>query len=152
VKRARQHALLELVRSEPLASQQEIRDRLAALGHLATQSTISRDLEELGLVRVRDAAGHLRYARPGEAAAVGATERVRTLMAEFVTSIDASGNLVVVKTTPGAANALAEAVDRSGMEGVLGTIAGDDTVLLVAAEGAKGRALARGLRELAGVP
>ena len=143
---------MELVRSEPLSSQHGIRDRLSAIGYEATQSTISRDLEELGLVRVRDASGALRYARPNEAAASGRTARVRTLLAEFVTSFDASGNLVVVKTTPGAANALAEALDRSGMEGVLGTVAGDDTVLLVASEGTRGRVLVKRLREMAASP
>ncbi len=150
MKRARQQALMELVRTEPLASQHEIRDRLASIGYEATQSTISRDLEELGLVRVRDGGGHLRYARPTEASATGNGHRLRTLLSEFLISVDSSGNLVVAKTTPGAANAVAEAVDRAGVDGVIGTIAGDDTILLIAAEGAKGRAVARRLQELAG--
>jgi transcriptional regulator of arginine metabolism len=151
MKRQRQHALLQLVRQEPLSSQQEIRDRLASLGHAATQSTISRDLEELGLVRVRDPRGRLHYAPPEEARASGATTRLRAVLGEFVASVESSGNLVVVVTSPGTASAVAEVIDKAGVEGVLGTVAGDNTVLVVAREGAKGGTLAGRLRELAGV-
>ena len=150
MKRARQQALKELVRTQPLSSQHEIKDHLAELGYEATQSTISRDLEELGLVRIRDAGGHLRYGQPNDTAALGAASRLRTLLSEFLVSVDSSSNLVVVKTTPGAANAVADVLDRAGIEGVLGTIAGDDTVLVIAAEGTKGRALAKRLAELGG--
>lgn len=152
MKRARQQALSELVRTQPLSSQHEIQEHLAELGYEATQSTISRDLEELGLVRIRDAGGHLRYGWPNDTAAVGAPARLRTLLSEFLVSVDASGNLVVLKTTPGAANAVADVLDRAGVDGVLGTIAGDDTVLVVAAEGKKGRSLARRFAELGGRP
>ena len=152
MKRARQQALMELVRTQPLASQHEMAERLAALGYEATQSTISRDLEELGLVRIRDAGGRLRYGQPRDTAALGASARLRTLLSEFLVSVDSSGNLVVLKTTPGAANAVADVLDRAGMEGVIGTIAGDDTVLVVAAEGTKGRTLAKRFSELGGTP
>jgi transcriptional regulator of arginine metabolism len=152
VKRARQQALMELVRTQPLASQHEMAERLGALGYEATQSTISRDLEELGLVRIRDADGRLRYGQPRETAALGAAARLRTLLSEFLVSVDSSGNLVVLKTTPGAANAVADVLDRSGLPGVIGTIAGDDTVLVVAAEGTKGRTLAKRFSELGGTP
>ncbi len=152
MKRARQQALMELVRTQPLASQHEMAERLAALGYEATQSTISRDLEELGLVRIRAADGRLRYGQPNDTAALGAGARLRTLLSEFFVSVDASGNLVVLKTTPGGANAVADVLDRSGMDGVIGTIAGDDTVLVVAAEGTKGRTLAKRFEELGGRP
>jgi transcriptional regulator of arginine metabolism len=152
VKRARQQALIELVRTQPLASQHEITERLATLGYEATQSTISRDLEELGLVRIRDTDGRLRYGPPTETSALGATARLHTLLSEFLVSVGASGNLVVLKTTPGAANAVADVLDRAGLQGVLGTIAGDDTVLVVAAEGTKGKTLARRFEELGGRP
>jgi transcriptional regulator of arginine metabolism len=150
VKRARQQALMELVQAGPLASQHEIQVRLSERGYQATQSTISRDLEELGLVRIRGADGHLRYGRPAEAAALGAPARLRSLLSEFLISVAASDNLVVMKTTPGAANAVGETLDRAGVDGVLGTIAGDDTLLVIAAEGTKGKALARHLSELGG--
>jgi transcriptional regulator of arginine metabolism len=152
VKQARQQALMELVRTQPLGSQHEIRSRLAELGYEATQSTISRDLEELGLVRIRDADGHLRYGQPNDTSALGAASRLRTLLSEFLISVGSSANLVVLKTTPGAANAVADVLDRAGVEGLLGTIAGDDTVLLVAAEGTKGKTLARRMAELGGLP
>ena len=151
MKRARQQALMDLVRDRRLASQHEIQQRLAEVGHQATQSTISRDLEELGLVRIRDGEGHLRYGRPEETAALGAAARLRTLLGEFLISVAASGNLVVLKTTPGAANAVGETLDRAGVDGVLGTIAGDDTLLVVAAEGTRGRALGRRLGEMGGL-
>jgi transcriptional regulator of arginine metabolism len=151
VKRARQQALMELVRTQPLASQHEIQEHLAELGHEATQSTISRDLEELGLVRIRDASGHLMYGRPADTAALGAAQRLRSLLSEFLVSVDSSANLVVLKTTPGAANAVADVLDRAGVDGVLGTIAGDDTVLVVATEGVKGRALAGRFAEIGSV-
>jgi transcriptional regulator of arginine metabolism len=143
---------MELVRTQPLASQHEMAERLATLGYEATQSTISRDLEELGLVRIRDVDGRLRYGQPRDMAALGASARLRTLLSEFLVSVDSSGNLVVLKTTPGAANAVADVLDRSGLPGVIGTIAGDDTVLVVAAEGTKGRTLAKRFSELGGTP
>ena len=152
MKRARQQALMELVRTQPLSSQHEIQEQLAQIGYEATQSTISRDLEELGLVRIRDAGGHLKYGWPNDTAALGAAARLRTLLSEFLVSVDSSANLVVVKTTPGAANAVADVLDRAGVEGVLGTIAGDDTVLVIAAEGTKGKALVRRFAELGGMP
>ncbi|MFN2590392.1 MAG: arginine repressor, partial [Actinomycetota bacterium] len=131
MKRQRQQALLELVRREPLSTQEEIRSQLERLGHAATQSTISRDLEELGLVRVRDPDGHFRYALPTETSAAGARARLRALFAEFVMRVEASGNLVVISTPAGAAGAVAEALDQAGLEGILGTIAGDNTILVV---------------------
>ncbi|HJP65305.1 MAG TPA: arginine repressor [Actinomycetota bacterium] len=151
MKRQRQQALLELVRKEPLSTQEEIRAQLESIGHPATQSTISRDLEELGLVRVRDPDGHFRYALPTEASAAGARARLRALFAEFVSRVDSSGNIVVVTTPAGAANAVAEALDRAGVEGILGTIAGDDTIMIVAKEGVRGKALAKQLREVGGL-
>lgn len=151
MKRQRQRALLELLRQMPLSSQHEIQAELARLGHDATQSTISRDLEELGAVRVRDAESRLRYGLPTDAAAGLGTSRLRTLMAEFVVSIESSGSLVVVTTVPGAAAAVAEALDHAAVEGVLGSVAGDNTFLIVAREGVRGKVLAARLREMGGL-
>jgi transcriptional regulator of arginine metabolism len=152
VKRQRQQALLELVQRARLASQLQIKTELAHLGFDATQSTISRDLDELGLVRVRDAEGRIRYSPPGEAVATATATRLRALLSELVVAVEASGNLVVVTTPPGAANTVAEAIDRAATPGVLGTVAGDNTILIVAREGVKGKALAGRLRELGGLP
>ena len=151
MKRQRQQALLDLVRSEPLGSQAEIQSRLATRGHDATQSTISRDLDELGLVRVRDATGRLRYAEPTEASAQSSASRLRMLLQEFLISIEPSGNLALAITPPGAANAVAEAIDHAGIEGVLGTVAGDNAILIVATEGVKGSVVANRVKAAGGL-
>jgi transcriptional regulator of arginine metabolism len=151
VKRQRQQAIRDLVARTHLRSQEEIRERLESLGYPATQSTISRDLEELGLVRVRDGDGHLRYALPDQAAAAPRAP-TRALLSEFALSVEVSGNLVLVKTPPGAANAVAEGLDRGAVDGILGTVAGDNTILIVVREGVRGSAVATALRELAGLP
>jgi transcriptional regulator of arginine metabolism len=151
MKRQRQEALLELVRREPLASQEEIRRRLAKLGHRATQSTISRDLEELGLVRGRGPDGRHRYLPAGNGE-VHAGVPLDSLLRGFATSVEASGNLLVIKTLPGTANAVASGLDRSGLDDVLGTVAGDDTIVVVVRESAGGRKVARTLSDVAGLP
>jgi len=154
MKRQRQRALMELVRHEPLGSQEQIRKRLGELGFDATQSTISRDLEELGLVRIRDGGGHLRYAELAEGNGSNGHHLppLEALLREFALAVEASGNIVLVKTPPGAANAVAQGLDQSTVDGLLGTVAGDDTILIVATSGPAGRSLAAKLREIAGLP
>ncbi len=150
-KRQRHQALIDLVRREALGSQEEIRRRLEELGHPATQSTISRDLEELGLVRVRDGGGELRYAAPEGGRAAASPGVLRALLGEFVVRIEHSGNLVLVMTPPGAASAVARALDETPPEGILGTVAGDDTILVVVPEGVRAATVAARLRNLAGL-
>jgi transcriptional regulator of arginine metabolism len=150
VKRRRQQALLELVRAESLASQEEIAARLERLGFPATQSTISRDLDELGLVRVRDAAGHLRYATPDGGTSNG-VRHVRSLLREFARSVEHSRNLVLVKTPPAGAMPVARALDSAEVEGVMGTVAGDDTIIVVVREDVRARDVAASLRSMAGL-
>ena len=154
MKRQRQRALMELVRREPLGSQEQIRTRLARLGFGATQSTISRDLEELGLVRVRDGDGRFRYAElaDGNGSNGNGVPALETLLREFALAVEVSGNIVLVKTPPGAANALAQGLDLSSLAGLLGTVAGDDTIIIVATTGITGKSLAASLREKAGIP
>ena len=155
MKRQRQAALLDLVRREPLGSQEQIRSRLEELGFGATQSTISRDLEELRLVRIRDGEGHHRYAELADAAGTNGNHHappLQGLLREFALAVETSGNLVLVKTPPGAANALAQGLDTCDLDGLLGTVAGDDTILVVATSGPAGRTLATRLRDLAGIP
>lgn len=150
MKRRRQQAILELVAREPLSSQRAILDRLRSLGFDVTQSTVSRDLDEMGLARVRDADGRLRYARPEAVSPAGRLERLRQLLEEFMVGMEASGNLVVLRTPPGAANALARALDEAEVDDVIGTVAGDDTILVVAREGVRGRSVMRRLQLLTG--
>ena len=149
MKRRRQQAILDLVRREPLGSQAAILERLRGQGFDVTQPTVSRDLEELGLVRVRDATGHLRYASPAEAGTNGhGIDRLHRVLAEFVLRLEASRNIVVVRTPPGSANTVAQVIDQVGLEDVIGTVAGDDTILVVTREGVRGSTVVKRLQDL----
>lgn len=148
MKRRRQQAILDLVRREPLGSQAAILRRLRKQGFEVTQPTVSRDLEELGLVRSRDERGRLRYALPGEAANGHGPERLHRALAEYVVGLEPSDNLVVVRTPPGSANTVAQVIDQVGLKDVIGTVAGDDTILLVAREGVRGTTVLRLLQSL----
>jgi transcriptional regulator of arginine metabolism len=143
----RQHAILSLVARERLSSQEEIRARLHGLGLEVAQSTISRDIEELGLARVHDADG-LRYVVPREQDAPAPMRMLRHLLDEFALSFTPSDGILVIRTPPGAANALAEGLDRVGLADVAGTIAGDNTILVVANEGVAARTLQHNLEQM----
>ena len=144
LKSKRQQTILSLVGRERLSSQEEIRARLATLGIDATQSTISRDVEELGLARVHDHDG-LRYVVPGEGSAPAPLRLLKHLLDEFALSFTRSDHGLVVRTPPGAAAALAEGIDRVGLADVAGTIAGDNTILILGREGIAAAALERSL-------
>jgi transcriptional regulator of arginine metabolism len=159
-KAARHARIATLIRDVPVRSQAELAELLAAAGFVTTQATLSRDLEELGAVKVRGTDGSAPvYVLPEEGAgpmrsAEQAPERLRRLLRELLISADASGNLVLLRTPPGAAQFLASAVDRSGLPEVMGTIAGDDTIVVVVREPTRragpGAALAASLLEWAG--
>ncbi|MEA2558431.1 MAG: transcriptional regulator of arginine metabolism [Actinomycetota bacterium] len=134
VKSKRQQAILGLVGRERLSSQEEIRSRLTYFGIEATQSTISRDVEELGLARVHDADG-VRYVVPGEGQAPQPLALVRRLLDEFALSFVQADSGLIVRTPPGAASALAEGIDRAGLSGIAGTLAGDNTILILGRRG-----------------
>lgn len=147
-KTARHARIADLIRDKPVRSQTELADLLAADGIHVTQATLSRDLEELGAVKVRGTDGGPAVyfipeeGRPPLRPAEQAPARLVRLLRELLTSTDGSGNLAVLRTPPGAAQFLASALDRSGLPDVVGTIAGDDTILVVARDPAGGRALA----------
>ncbi len=160
-KSSRHQLIVDLLGGHEVRSQPELLDLLAAQGMQVTQATLSRDLVELDAVRVRSSSGALVYAvpaeggdrrpvAPGETAASG--HRLGRLLAELLVSADASANLVVLRTPPGAAQFLASALDKVEYPEVLGTIAGDDTVLLIGRDPAGGDALARRLLALAQQP
>ena len=130
----RQQAILGLVARESLGSQEEIRARLGELGVDATQSTISRDVEELGLARVHDHDG-MRYVLPGAGQTPQPAALLRRLLDEFALSFVRADAGLIVRTPPGAAAALAEGIDRAGLMDVAGTIAGDNTILILGREG-----------------
>lgn len=158
-KTARQQHIVDLLSRHAIRSQAELRDLLAEDGIAVTQATLSRDLDELGAVRVRGEGGALVYALPGQGgdrtprpvpdAPSTAEQRLARVSGEFLVSAVASGNLVVVRTPPGAAQFYASALDHAELPSVLGTIAGDDTVLVVARETDGGAAVAEHLLALA---
>jgi transcriptional regulator of arginine metabolism len=160
-KSSRHQLIVDLLGGHQVRSQPELLDLLAEQGMQVTQATLSRDLVELDAVRVRSSTGALVYAvpaeggdrrpaAPGETAASG--HRLGRLLGELLVSADASANLVVLRTPPGAAQFLASALDKVEYPEVLGTIAGDDTVLLIGRDPAGGDALARRLLALAQQP
>jgi len=136
LKARRQRAILGLVEVERLGSQGEIRERLAALGIDATQSTISRDIEELGLARIH-AEGVVRYVVPGGTPGPRPPGLLRRLLDEFAVAITRTSAGLVIRTPPGAAAALAEGIDRAALPEIAGTIAGDDTILILGREGVR---------------
>lgn len=151
-KQQRQHAILRLIASRSVSSHAQLRDLLAAEGFSTTQATLSRDLEELGAVKVRTSDGEGAYAVPEyEPARIAPGSQLRRVLGEWVAEVTASGTVVVVRTPPGCAHVVASALDRSAMVGLLGTVAGDDTIICVASEEVGGRRLADELASMAGL-
>lgn len=139
-KQQRQHTLLRLVNEKRLATQQDVVRALRSAGYAATQATVSRDIVELGLVKVARDGAHV-YAPPAAVPASGGIERLRRFCEEYPVQGAVAGNLVVLRTPPGTANALAIALDTSGFSDVIGTIAGDDTVFVAARDPARARGI-----------
>ncbi len=151
---ARQARIRELIAVQPVTSQTQLAALLAEGGIEVTQATLSRDLEELGAVKLRGSDGApASYVLPPENAplrpAQAAPARLTRLLGDLLTSAEGSANLAVVRTPPGAAQFLASALDKVGLPDVLGTIAGDDTLLVVSREPDGGAALAERLRAMA---
>ena len=148
----RQHRIARLLEEQLISSQGQLVELLAAEGVIATQATVSRDLEELGAVKVRIPGGATAYAVPEHSKDKAPPEdHLRRVMGEFVVEVSHSANLVVLRTPPGSAHVIGSALDRAGFPDVLGNVAGDDTLLLVCAEGAGGAKVAARLAELAGL-
>jgi transcriptional regulator of arginine metabolism len=144
---ARQARVVEIVRDRDVHSQAELLALLERDGIAVTQATLSRDLDELGAIKVRGA-----YVIPDDGSPVrgveGGTARLARLLGDLLTGSDASGNLAVLRTPPGGAHYLASALDRAALHDVVGTIAGDDTLLVVAREPLTGAELVAHLRDL----
>ncbi|MDT7619004.1 MAG: transcriptional regulator of arginine metabolism [Pseudonocardiales bacterium] len=150
---ARQGRIVELISQRQVHSQSELLALLEADGIGTTQATLSRDLDELGAVKLRGADGGAPvYVIPDDGSPVrgieGGTARLARLLGDLLVSADASGNLAVLRTPPGAAHYLASALDRAALHDVVGTIAGDDTLMVVAREPLTGAELVAQLREL----
>ena len=138
-KALRHHRILELVASEPMVTQEEMVRRLAQQGLRVTQATLSRDIRELGLVKTAEG-----YAAPAEAAPKPSLSH---LLREFVIDVREAQNLLVVKTSPGSAQPVAAALDAESWPEVVGTIAGDDTILVISSDSRSSRQLGRRIRE-----
>ncbi|MEX1217546.1 MAG: arginine repressor [Acidimicrobiales bacterium] len=151
-KTQRQHLVARLIESEVVANQQALVELLAADGVIATQATVSRDLEDLGAIKVRMPGGESAYAIPALPKEQRAPEdHLRRVFGDWVVEVSSSDNLVVIRTPPGSAHVVASALDRSGLAGILGTVAGDDTILIVVAADSGGAAIAAQLSDLAGL-
>lgn len=148
----RQHRIARLLAEQAVTSQAHLVDLLAADGVRATQATVSRDLEDLGAIKVRVPGGETVYAIPELPTEQRAPEdHLRRVFGDWVVEVAYSGNIVVLRTPPGSAHVVGSALDRSGLPEVLGTVAGDDTLLVVAAEDTGGAAVAKQLSDLAGL-
>lgn len=151
-KQQRQQTIARLIGKQAISNQPQLLDLLALEGISATQATVSRDLDELGVIKVRVPGGQTAYALPElESDRLVPFDQLRRVLGEWVGEVACSGNLVVLRTPPGCAHVVGSALDRSGLDGLLGTVAGDDTLLCVAAEGTSGPQLADTLRDLAGL-
>jgi len=150
-KERRQQRLRQLLTDLDLHSQAEVVAALAAAGIVVHEATVSRDLGEVGAVKVRGADGTLVYRLAADPGPSSARQRLDDLLERFVTHVTASGNLAVLRTPPACAHPVASAIDLAELDHVIATVSGDDTVLVVAEEGTTGAALAAALRERAGL-
>lgn len=143
----RERAILELVEEETIRTQEELAEELARRGFPVAQSTVSRDVRRLGLARVPLPDGGSRYGHPEDAAgSEAARERLGRLLREEVAAVEPGGALLVLRTPPGLASAVAAALDEADLDGLVGSLAGDDTVLVVARDATARDRLLRRLR------
>jgi transcriptional regulator of arginine metabolism len=151
MKTQRHAAILKIVRRDRVGSQEQLRELLVAEGFDVTQATLSRDIRELGLAKVSAPDGGSHYSPPAEGAA-GVRPHLEQLLPTMLVSADGVGPLLVLKTATGAAQALALALDGAGWAEIIGTIAGDDAILVIARGERARRAVQTRLKELAGIP
>jgi transcriptional regulator of arginine metabolism len=145
---ARRLAAISAIGTGRIHSQDDLVQALKKAGYPVTQATASRDIEEIGAVRIRNQKGEMVYSIAEDSDS--SLARSMPLPQELILSVDASGNLAVVRTPPGGAQLLASSLDHSGIKEIIGTIAGDDTVLVVSKSATGGSALARELLAFAG--
>ena len=151
-KNQRQYRIAKILQSQQVAAQVELVTLLAEDGIIATQATVSRDLDELGAIKVKGFEGESVYAIPELPKDQSSTfDHLKRVMGEWVVEISVSGNLVILRTPPGCAHVVASALDRSRIDGLLGTVAGDDTLLAIADQPTSGHILAKRMSELAGI-
>ncbi len=148
----RQHLVAKLIEQNQIKNQAQLVELLAQEDVVATQATVSRDLDEMGAIKVRVQGGESAYALPELPSEQFAPEgHLRRVLGDWVVEVAHSGNLIVLRTPPGSAHVVGSALDRVGLPEILGTVAGDDTLMLVVTEGASTSAAAAKLSELAGL-
>lgn len=127
---ARQSKILELIKAQEIDTQERLADKLSQAGFTATQATVSRDIKELGLIKVVGKSGRSCYAEAPKVSKIE-LDRYSKLLKDTVQSVKSAENMIVIKTLPGCANAAAEVIDKMEQDEILGTIAGDNTIFLV---------------------
>lgn len=147
IKDRRQRAIADLIRSGAPANQEELAERLERLGFAVTQATVSRDLEQLGAVKVRRD-GRLSYVLPDQVAAGSAGPRLASVVHDWVRAIDCAANLVVMRTPPGSAHLVGVGLDVADLQLVVGTICGDDTIFVACRTEADARTFAKQLESM----
>lgn len=130
MKSKRHLKILEIIKNNHIATQEELAEKLENDGIEVTQATVSRDIKKLGLIKVPTGFGGYRYSQPMEKTQTDINNWVKRMFVDFVVNIDHSENLIVIKTMPGTAQGLASAIDNLGWDDILGTVAGDDTIFL----------------------
>ncbi len=131
MKTRRQMKVQEIITKEIIRTQEDLADKLHLSGFDVTQATVSRDIKEMGLIKVPSADDDYRYAVPSEVHPTNMQDRLKRVLRETVVSINDTESIIVIRTIPGNAHALAAVMDNSKWEEVIGTVAGDDTILLV---------------------
>ena len=143
----RQSAILEIIENNNVETQEELAGHLLERGFKVTQATISRDIKELHLIKIQDEKGFYRYS-VNEIVPVVNTERLLRVFRETVINVQSAGNMIVVTTLSGSANAAAEVLDNMNIDGVVGSLAGDNTILIVVKDNAAAHTVAGRLRQM----
>ncbi len=130
MKSQRRYAIIKIINENRIETQEELREALLCQGYGVTQATVSRDIKELHLVKVADARGY-RYALPEQIPGTNTNERIRRIFRDSVLHLDHSENIIVLKTLPGGAQSVASVIDTLERKEILGTVGGDDTVMVV---------------------
>ena len=148
MKNERQSKILEIIESEPIDTQEQLQQRLQAQGIACTQATISRDIKQLHLVKEPMGQGRYRYAVSVQRSRLNVADKLRTIFRESIVSVDSAQNIVVVKTMAGLANAAGAALDSMSIPTMVGSLAGDDTAILIMREGESARVLCEEIHEM----
>lgn len=135
MKEKRQNAIRTLLKDRTIRTQEELVEALKSMGYQVTQATVSRDMKEMRLIKISEETGGWRYAEP-DTSWPGLNDRLIRLLRDCVTSAEAAGQMIVVKTMSGAANTAAETLDKMEIPGIVGSIAGDNTIFLAARDAA----------------